>query len=155
MAATPADVHSVGTVNGTDEFASVPDGEIQALIDEVTPQYGGRVADHPQHDAAITLHVAHLLHLMITASGAGGGQLGNLFPTTSRNLAGVGSRSKGGSFGQWGGDGTDPMKIPSRYLWRLTQIRKTMMPSAMTTGDSGSPSTAALLAVYGGWPILG
>lgn len=149
MAVTPADIHAVGTFKGVDEFAGITDPEIQLLIDEVSVLYGsGRIAEHPLKDTAIALHVAHLLHLSITAAGEGGGQLGNLFPTTSRSLEGVGSRGKGGAFGQWGGDGTDPLKIPSRYLWRLKSVRRSMRPSVMTTGDSG-------LGLPGGPYLLG
>lgn len=152
--ATVAQVHTVGTIGGVDEFAAVADAEIQALIDEVTPQYSGRVAGppaHPQQQAAIALHVAHLLHLSLTAAGAGGGQLGDLLPTTTRSLEGVGSRGKGGNFGSFGGQGGgDPMEIPSRYLWRLTQIRKTMMPSADHTGGGSSVTGVNPWALYGG-----
>ena len=151
---TVADIHVIGTIGGVDEFAAIADAEIQALIAEVSPQYGGRVAGPPAHaqqQTAIALHVAHLLHLSITAAGAGGGQLGDLLPTTSRQLEGVGSRGKGGNFGNFGGvGGSDPMEIPSRYLWRLTQIRKTMMPSVDTTGGG-----SLTLVGWSGFPYGG
>ena len=153
--ATVAEVHTVGTLGGVDEFAAIADAEIQALIDEVTPQYGGRALGPPQHaqqQAAIVLQVAHLLHVSLAAAGAGGGQLGDLLPTTNRSLEGVGSRGKGGSFSNVGGDGgADPMLLPSRYMFRLTQIRKTMRPSVATTG--GGPLTLSGVnpyALYGG-----
>jgi hypothetical protein len=150
---TVADIHTVGTIGGVDEFAAVSDAEIQELIDEVTPLYSGRVLGPPKHaqrDKAIILHVAHLLHLSLTAAGAGGGQLGDLCPTTSRQLEGVGSRGKGANFGAFGGEGgVDPMLIPSRYLWRLTSIKRTMMPSVDTTGGDSS------LAGWSGIPYGG
>jgi hypothetical protein len=151
---TVADVHTVGTIGGVDEFAAVSDAEIQELIDEVTPQYSGRVLGPPKHvqrDKAIVLHVAHLLHLSLAAAGAGGGQLGDLLPTTTRQLEGVGSRGKGGNFGNIGGQGgADPMEIPSRYLWRLTMIRRSMMPSVDTTGGGTSDLAGWSGIPYGG-----
>ncbi len=147
MAKVIPTVAQIRATSFSGEFDAVPDASIEMVRDnEVVDLYcASDLTAHTQWAAAVALHTAHILHVMLKLDEAGG-DWGALGAVTSRTLQGVGTRARAaGALNP--GDAIDIMRIPSRYLARLTRILATFPPSVHTTG--GSANGAQLAAAWG------